>query len=100
MAAAFASHADFYVNKYFPESIVSSGKLKIIRVENFESDFLRHFGKFVDVSRIPRKTFQDKTNVSLKKIPTQIEQKLRNRAAYDYCPAWASIEEIFYGAKN
>ena len=93
------NHADFYAQKYVPEAILNSDKIRFIRTENFESDFKRIFGAFLDISKIPNSEFKSRVNVSRSAVPDHIRKKLvqNKQQLYEKCPYWKSIENIAYG---
>jgi hypothetical protein len=94
------NHADFYARKYVPKSILGSDKLKFIRTENFESDFKRIFGEFIDVTVIPDWEFSKRVNVSNKNVvPEKVRNKLfqNSQEVYEKCPYWKAVEDIAYG---
>lgn len=92
------SHADLYADKYVPEEILTSGKIRFIRTEHFESDFKGVFGEFVDVTIIPKWEFNKRVNVSQSKVPDTIRQKLlqNQQEIYEHCPYWKAVEDIAY----
>ena len=86
------------ISKYFTEAILSSGTLRFLRTEFFESDFSLVFGEFIDVSIIPKLEFSDKVNSSISTVPIDIRRKLfEEDEVYVNCPYWKIVEDIAYG---
>jgi len=94
----FLNHADFYVNKYIPESLLNSNKIRFIRTEYFESDFKQIFGEFLDVTCVPDWEFRKRVNVSKSAVPRRIRtQLLKNQwQIYTNCPYWKMVEDVAY----
>jgi len=91
------NHADFYAKKYIPDRILGSSKLRFIRTEHFESDFMRIFGEFLDVKIIPSSEFSKRINTSQSALPDKIkEQLLQQQEVYAKCPYWKKVEDIAY----
>jgi len=92
------NHADYYIKKYLPESILRTGRVRFIRTEHFESDFKNVFGEFVNVTIIPNAEFSKKLNVSKSAVPDDIRDRLlHSREVYEQCPDWKAVENIAYG---
>ena len=47
------NHADNYIEKYLPQSLLSTGRVRFLRLEYFETDFIELFSRYLDVSAIP-----------------------------------------------
>jgi hypothetical protein len=94
----FLNHADFYVNKYIPETLLNTNKIRFIRTEYFETDFKHIFGEFLDVKRIPDWEFRKRVNMSRSVVPGRIKNRLiRNQQqVYENCPYWKMVEDIVY----
>jgi len=92
------NHADFYIKKYLPESILLSDKIKFIRTEYFETDFRIVFKDFIDISLIPDVEFSERINVSESHLPIEIKNKLldNQQELYEKCPHWKVAEDIAY----
>lgn len=97
--SGYLNHADFYPQKYVPEAILRSGKVRFIRTEYFESDFKNLFGEFLDVNIIPAWEFSKKVNASESAVPETIRKQLfeNHQEVYENCPYWKAIEDIAYG---
>jgi hypothetical protein len=97
----FENHADRYAMKYFPQSILESGRLRFIRTEYFESDFKSVFGDYVDVTIIPDSEFNNKVNASKSCLPPEFREifyaEQQSQSLYDLCPYWKAVEEMAYG---
>jgi len=95
----FENHADMYAMKFFPKSIMESGRLRFIRTEFFETDFKAAFGEFIDVKMIPDSEFNKKINSSKSWLPPDFRKKFYadQQRLYENCPYWKSVEEIAYG---
>ncbi len=93
------NHADLYARKYIPEALLHSGKIRFVRTENFESDFKRVFGAFLDVKIIPDWEFNKRVNTSKSAVPDDIRKQLfqNQQEVYENCPYWKSLEDIAYG---
>ncbi len=93
------NHADSYARKYIPETILRSDRLRFIRTENFESDFKRVFGEFIDVTVIPDREFAKRVNVSTSAVPDEIRKRLFQNPdeVYEKCPYWKAVEMVAYG---
>jgi hypothetical protein len=85
--------------KYFPQSILESGRLRFIRTEYFESDFKSVFGDYVDVTIIPDSEFNNKINASKSCLPPDFREKFYKgrQKLYETCPYWKTVEEMAYG---
>lgn len=97
------NHADAYAEKYLPQSILRSDKIRFIRTEYFEYDFKRVFGEFLDMTIIPDEEFSTKANASESAVPEEIKQKLFQKSlfqrwerVYKKCPYWKAVEKIAY----
>lgn len=92
------NHADFYIKKYLPDSILLSDKVQFIRTEYFETDFKLVFKDFIDVSIIPDAEFKERINVSESHLPIKIKNKLldNQQELYEKCPRWKAAEDIAY----
>lgn len=92
------NHADFYVTKYIPLSILNSDKIRFVRTEFFESDFKNVFGEFLDVAVIPDREFNKKTNTSRNTVPRKIRKQLfeSQQNVYEKCPYWKKAEDVAY----
>ena len=97
--SGYLNHADFYPQKYVPEAILRSGKVRFIRTEHFESDFKSLFGEFLDVNIIPAWEFSKKVNASESAVPDTIRKQLfeNHQEVYENCPYWKAVEDIAYG---
>jgi hypothetical protein len=95
-------HADNYVKKYLPASLLHSSKIKFLRTEYFKSDFQRIFGQYLDISVIPEREFKKRRNSSANHVPGNVLKRLKNnkQLVYDSCPYWRSIEDIAYNQLN
>jgi hypothetical protein len=92
------NHADFYAQKYLPEHILTSNRLRFVRTEHFESDFKHIFGEFIDVKIIPNWEFSKRVNVSQSVLPDKIKTQLleHQQKVYEKCPYWKKVEDIAY----
>lgn len=92
------NHADNYVKKYLPKSVLKSDKLKFLRTESFESDFKTIFSEFLNVSVIPDWEFKHHENATKNSVPTDIKTQLYldHKKLYKKCPYWRLIEKIAY----
>lgn len=92
--------ADDYMRKYLPPDLLSSGVVRIIRVDNFRADFRAAFRDFIDVDGIPEQDFfrvRNKTRSSDALARETISSNLRR--IYDSCPYWAEVEARFHPIK-
>ncbi|MFN0112772.1 MAG: hypothetical protein ACKVZH_28265 [Blastocatellia bacterium] len=98
-AQGFVNHADVYIEKYLPDSLLKSGNVRFLRTEFFEQDFKSLFGEFLDLSSIPDWEYRSMENASKKHLPDSIKEQLyaNQKAVYEKCPAWRAVDEIVYG---
>ncbi len=99
-AIGIQNHADYYVNKYLPQSLLKTGDVWFIRTEFFKSDFKTIFGQFLDISKIPEWEYSEKVNTTEMHLPIEIKKQLYDastRGVYHHCPAWWAAEELAYG---
>lgn len=91
-------HADFYAQKYVPDHILTSSRLRFVRTEHFESDFKSIFGEFLDVEIIPGWEFSKRINISQSAVPDKIKEQLlqQHQEVYAKCPYWKKVEDIAY----
>jgi len=93
------NHADRYINKFLPRPLLRGGKVRFLRTEHFERDFVELFGSYLDVSVIPREEFARKANTSKNHLPAEIIDRLQSsRDVYAKCPEWRAVEELAYGS--
>ncbi len=99
-ATGFENHADYYVKKYLPETLLKSGKVRFLRTEFFESDFKSIFGGFLDISKIPDSEYQRSVNASKSYLPMEIKREIQSSSEkiYDKCPCWRKVEGFVYGS--
>lgn len=92
------NHADTYIRKWMPDSIIHSQKLRFIRTENFKSDFIRIFGDYIDISKIPDEEFEQYENTSVKLVPEKVHEQLitSKNLIYEKCPKWRAVERLVY----
>lgn len=100
-ANGMENHADVYIQKYLPSSILKSGKVRFLRTEFFERDFKSIFGEFLDLSRIPDWEYQSLVNASNKHLPASVKSRLyeNQKHVYEHCPAWRLVDEMVYGTQ-
>ncbi len=94
----FENHADYYARWYLPETILESGRLRLLRTEHFENDFKSVFSRFVDLSQIPQSAYQARSNASTSALPEAARAALQasRERVYQRCPYWARIESLAY----
>lgn len=93
------NHADRYVKKFLPRSLLAAGNVKFLRTENFEADFIALFGAYLDLSSIPTAEYGQKANASRNHLPAELLDRLRSsRDVYTKCPEWRFVEELAYGS--
>jgi hypothetical protein len=97
-ARGYENHADYYMKKYLPESILNKRNVRFIRTEFFEADFKSIFGDYLDISIIPEYEYNRKVNTSQKALPDKVLKLLySNQAAlYKKCPYWNYVENKAY----
>ena len=93
------SHADFYIQKYLPDDILKSGRVKFIRAEYLEKDFRSVFGAYLDITVVPDRAFRKKINTTENYILSETIAflQLKNQTIYDNCPCWKAVEKMAYG---
>jgi len=98
----YKNHADYYVRKYLPETILGSEKIRFLRTEFFEADFKEIFSDYLDISSIPDHEYKKTENASKSFLPAKIKQQLSDNITelYNQCPYWKHVEEIAYDIKN
>lgn len=96
--SGFLNTADFYCDKYLPESLLTTAQIKFIRTEYFEMDFKHVFGQYLDLRKIPETEFPTKVNTTSSKVPRNISKRLHSvaREVYNSCPRWERIEKLAY----
>jgi hypothetical protein len=91
------NHADRYIEKYLPEELLNSGKVKFLRTEYFQQDFAELFGQYLDVSVIPQNEYAGRVNASRNFLPQHILNALHsNQKVYIKCPKWRDVEALAY----
>jgi hypothetical protein len=95
----YICHADDYIEKYLPQTLLDTGNVRFLRAEYFETDFIELFGKYLDLSVIPREEFIKRINFSKNHVPADILHSLRSsRDIYSKCPKWRAVEELAYAS--
>jgi hypothetical protein len=93
----YRNHADYYPKKYLPEALLNSGKVRFIRTEFFQKDFISVFGDYLDLSAIPEKEYASKENSSTSALPPNVKTALYNhKTLYNLCPYWKKCETMAY----
>lgn len=94
----FENNADYYASWYLPESILDSGRLRLLRTEYFEADFKALFGQFVDLSPVPDWVYRARTNASTRILSQGERDALHasRESVYRHCPYWAGVERAAY----
>jgi hypothetical protein len=99
-ASGALNHADVYIQSYLPQSLLDTGRVSFLRVENFEEDFIEIFGKYVDVSLIPKEEYGQRENISKNYLPEEVVRNLLNsQDVYANCPKWFSVEKLAYSER-
>ncbi|MBC7489781.1 MAG: hypothetical protein H7240_07240 [Glaciimonas sp.] len=99
-ASGVLNHADVYIQNYLPQSLLDKGRVSFLRVENFEADFIELFGKYIDVSIIPKEEFAQRENISKNYLPEEIVHKLiSSQEVYTNCPKWFSVEKLAFSSR-
>lgn len=93
----YVNHADVYIRKYLPQSLLSTGKVRFLRTEYFGEDFIGLFSNYVNVEAIPRDEYARRANSSANHLPAEILSRLRSsQDVYASCPEWRAVEELAY----
>ena len=95
------NQADTVAKAFVPLILRPSPRLRFIRMEMIGEDFRRVFGEFLDVGRVPQRTFRRRVNATpTNHVPAEISTALRSqdRTVYEHCPYWALLEEMAYGS--
>lgn len=96
-ASGELNHADVYIQNYLPQSLLDKGRVSFLRVENFELDFNELFGKYIDLSLIPKEEYAQRENPSKSYLPQDIVHEiLTSQEVYTNCPKWTSVEKLAY----
>ncbi len=98
-AKGYLNNADWYMKRYLPKDILSSGKVRFIRTEFFEEDFKAAFSDLIDISNIPNNEYQKKTkNKSKDCIPTSTRKQMEisKDEIYRLCPYWRDVVKMAY----
>ena len=90
----FLNHADRLISKYLPYEDISAHKYSFLRTEQFEEDFKKHFGKFIDVSIIPDEEFESRENASKNHVPEAIRTKLMAGEPYKHGVTGAGFKPV------
>jgi len=96
-ATGFLNNADYYIENYLPYTLFKNNRVEFIRMENFESDFKRVFGKFIDINLIPNGEFQRKSNASTNYLSEDLSTKLKQTDLSLFSPKWSALERKIYG---
>lgn len=70
------SSADNVALNYLPEEIVFSDKIRLVRTENFQEDFIEQFSPFIDTSVIPEHFFSSEAQRVSKSIASQCNRQI------------------------
>jgi hypothetical protein len=94
----YLNNADYYTRTFLPETLVDSGRVEIIRLENFMADFRKVFGSYLDVSGIPDTALAVRHNPSEKTADNPARAVIGKHVEeiYRHAPYWKTLEAQFY----
>jgi len=98
-ATGYENHADYYIERYLPKTLLKSGKIRFLRTEFFEEDFKSIFGEFLDISTIPDTEYQKSANKSESHVPALIKEEMNSKlkSIYQKSPQWKIVDAMAYG---
>ena len=83
-ATGYLNEADQYIRNFMPAELFQSNNVVFIRMENFEEDFRKIFGNFIDVSKVPSSEFKKKSNSSVNYLSNDLLSNLTNKLKPHY----------------